>query len=101
MDRQIHDKCIARGMSLCCVLCDRCTVKNSHLHGRIIADFLRLVFALLSTVRPMHKNTVVHMDGILANFSMQFLGSLCTARSLPLGEKGICMDGALANFSLT
>ena len=68
---------------------------------RILADFVKVVFALLSTVRPMHKKTVVDMDGTIANFSMQFLGSLCTVRPLPLGKKGICMDGALANFSLT
>ena len=67
----------------------------------ILADFLRVVFALLSTVRPMHKITVVDMDGTLANLSMQFFGSLCTVRPLPSGKKGIYMDGALANFSLT
>ena len=64
-----------------------------------LADFLRRVFAVLSTMRSMHTKRVVDMDGTLANFLMQFslLAVYCAAVSL--GEKVICIDGALANYS--
>ena len=64
-----------------------------------LADFLRRVFALLSTMRPMRKKRVVDIDGTLANFSMQFswLAVYCAAGSP--AERVICTGGALANFS--
>ena len=45
-----------------------------------LADFLRRVFALLSTMRSIHKRRVVDMDGTLANFSMDLSVSLGTVR---------------------
>ena len=64
-----------------------------------LADFLRRVFALLSTMRSMHKKRVVDIDGTLANFSMQFSWLAVYCAAVSLGEKVICIDGALANFS--
>ena len=66
-----------------------------------LADFLRLVFALLNTSRPMHLKSVLDMDRTLANLSMQDYGPLCTVRPLASGKTVICMDGALAKLSLT
>ena len=40
------------------------------------------------------------MDGTLANFPTQLIGSLCTVLPLLMVKKGSSMDGALAKFPL-
>ena len=63
-----------------------------------LADFLRRVFAVLSAMRSMHTKRVVDMDGTLADFSLQFSWLAVYCAAVSLGEKVICIDGALANF---
>ena len=96
-----YDKSIAGGLSFSCILCGWCTVANSHLHGRNSRRFSETVFCTAEYCATDAQKIVDDLYGALAIFSMQFLGSLCTVRPLPLGITVICMDGALANFSLT
>ena len=62
-----------------CVLWGRCTVENSHEHGRNARQFFDTAFSsALYCAAGTHKRTAVYVDGTLANFSMHLSGSLGT-----------------------
>ena len=68
--------CLAR-----CVLCGRCTVENSHEHGRNARHFFDTAFSsAVYCAAGAPQKTTVYRDGTLANFSMNLSSSLGTVR---------------------